>query len=137
MTNGHTKPIAEVIDELRHELIEFVSTRFAMLEAEFDEKVTSFKMAAPVLVIGMLLLGSAWLALTGFLVSIIAQAYAPNPWALTLSFLTVAVLYAIVGGAAAYMAWKQLKEKGVKPERTIRVLKEDRQWLQKEARTQL
>src|SRR5215472_3907247 len=137
MTNGNTKPITEVIEELRHELIDFVSTRFAMLEAEFDEKVRSFKMSAPVLVIGLLLLGSAWLAFTGFLVSIIAQAYAPNPWALTLSFLTVTVLYGIVGGAAAYMAWKQLKDKGVKPERTIRVLKQDSVWLQKEAKQQL
>jgi len=137
MSNGHTKTVVEVVDDLRHELIDFVTTRFAMLEAEFDEKVTTFKMAAPVLVIGAGLLGSAWLVLTGFLVCIIAGAFAPNPWAWTVSFLIVGVLYAIVGGAAAYLAWKQLREKGVKPERTIRVLKEDSVWLQTEAKTQL
>lgn len=137
MINGHTKTIAEVIDDLRNELIEFVSTRFEMLEAEFDEKIRSFKMAAPTLAIGLVLLGSAWLLLTGFLVTIIAQAFAPHPWNFTLAFLLVAVLYAIVGGAATFLAWRQLKDKGVKPERTIRVLKQDRMWLQTEAKTQL
>jgi protein-S-isoprenylcysteine O-methyltransferase Ste14 len=122
---------------LKGELIEFVTTRFAMLEAEFDEKVAWFKMAAPVIGIGIVLLASAWLVFTGFLVCIIAQAFAPNPWSWTVSFLIVAVLYAILGAAAAYLAWGQLKDKGVKPERTIRVLKQDTMWLQREAKTQL
>ena len=140
MINGqatHTKTVVEVVDDLRHELIDFVTTRFEMLEAEIDEKVRWAKSVAPVLVVGVVLLGSAWLALTGFLVCIIAEAYTPHPWAWTLSFLTVAVLYAVVGGSAAYLAWRELKTKGVKPERTIRVLKEDSAWLRAEARTQL
>jgi len=137
MPNGSTKSIPEVVEELKEELQEFITTRFAMLRAEFDEKLTSFKMAAPVLAIGLVLLGSAWLVLTGFLVCIIAQAFAPSPWNFTVAFLVIGVLYAIVGGAAAYLAWQQLKEKGVKPERTIRVLKQDGVWLQTEAKTQL
>jgi uncharacterized membrane protein YqjE len=136
-TNGHTKTITEVVEDLKNELMEFVSTRFAMLQSEFDDKFQSFKMAAPVLGIGLVLLGSAWLLLTGFLVTIIAQAFAPNPWNFTVAFLVVAVLYGIVGGIAAYLAWRQLKEKGVKPKRTIEVLKQDGMWLQTEAKTQL
>jgi hypothetical protein len=35
------------------------------------------------------------------------------------------------------MALKQMKEIGLKPERTLRVLKQDEVWLQTEAKTQL
>jgi len=134
--NGGTKTVTEVVEELKDEVIEFVTTRFAMLEAEFEEKAQWFKMAAPLLSIGVILLGTAWLLLTGFLVSIIAQAFAPNPWNWAVSFLIIGAFYAIVGGAAAYMAWRQLKDKRVKPERTLRILKQDTMWL-REAKTQL
>jgi membrane protein implicated in regulation of membrane protease activity len=125
------------MEDLKEELKEFVTTRMAMLRSELDEKFQSFKMAAPVLSIGILMLGTAWLVFTGFLVCIIAQAFAPSPWDYAISFILVAVLYAIVGGLAAYLAWKQLKQKGVKPERTIRVLQQDRIWLQAEGKSQI
>ncbi|HUI83610.1 MAG TPA: phage holin family protein [Candidatus Binatia bacterium] len=134
MNNGYTKTVPEVLAELRDELKEFANTRLAMLRSELSDKVASFKMAAPVLLTGVLLLGTAWLLLTGFLVVIIAAALAPNSWNYTVSFLVVGVLYAILGGVAVLLGWRQLREKGVKPERTIRVLQEDRVWLQKEGK---
>lgn len=137
MANGYTKPITEVIEELKEELKEFVTTRLAMLRSELNDKLQSFKMAAPVLTIGIALLCTAWLLFTGFLVCIIAQAFAPNPWDYALSFILVTVLYAILGGLSAYLAWQQLKQKGIKPERTIRVLQQDRIWIQAEGKSQL
>ncbi|HKD85041.1 MAG TPA: phage holin family protein [Terriglobales bacterium] len=137
MANGYTKPITEVIEELKEELKEFVATRLAMLRSELNEKYQSLKTAAPVLSIGIALLGTAWLLFTGFLVTIIAQAFAPNPWNYAISFILVTVVYAVVGGLAAYLAWRQLKQKGVKPERTIRVLQQDRIWLQTEGKSQI
>lgn len=141
MSNGtvspNTKSIAEVIDDLKNELMDFAITRLEMLQSEIKEKVESFKMAAPVLSIGVVLLLTAWFVLTGFLICIVAAAFTPNPWAYTVSFLIVGVLYAIVGGAAAFLAWRQLKGKGIAPQRTIEVLKQDRIWLQNEGRAQL
>ncbi len=136
MINGHAKTVPEAIAELKDELKDFISTRVEMLRSEMSEKLSAFKMAAPALLVGVLLLLTAWLVFTGFLVAIIAQAFAPHPWAYALSFVLVAVLYAIVGGAAAYMGWRGLRATGVKPERTIRVLEQDRIWLQTEAKTQ-
>lgn len=136
MINGNTKTVTEVVEELKDEIIEFVSTRFAMLEAEFDEKVQWLKMSVPVLGLGFILLGTAWFLLTGFLVCMIAQAFAPSSWSWAISFLITGVLYATLGGAAAYLAWHQLKDKGVKPERTLRTLKQDTTWL-REVKTQL
>ncbi len=137
MTNGYTKSVPEVITELKEELKDFAGTRLQMLRSELNDKVQSFKMAAPIMLIGLLLLATAWLVLTGFLVVIIAHAFGPVSWNYTVSFLIVGVAYAIVGAAAAYLGWRELKQKGVKPERTIRVLQQDRIWLQTEGRTQL
>ena len=137
MNNGYTKSVADVISDLKTELQEFVSTRITMLRSEIQENIRNLKMAVPVLVIGMVLLWTTWLLFTGFLVAIIGRAFGTNPWAYVVSLLVVAVGYGILGGAAVMMGLKQIKSKGLKPERTIRVLQQDRIWIQEEARTQL
>ncbi len=137
MSNGYTKSVPEVITELKEELKDFAATRLQMLRSELDEKLQSFKMAAPTIAIGVLILATAWLAFTGFLVCIIAEGFGPVAWNYTVSFLIVFAAYAIVGGAAAYLGWREIKKKGIKPERTVRVLQQDRIWLQTEGRTQL
>lgn len=137
MINGNAKSVLEVVEQLRDEFIAFVTTRLEMLEAEFDEKTQALRTSGPLLGIGMLILVTAWLLFSGFLVCMIAQAFAPHPWNWALSFLVIAVLYAIAGGAAAYVAWRRLKDKGVKPERILRVLKQDGLWLQTEARERI
>lgn len=144
MTNGNARTVPEAISELKlelnrlkQELGEFISTRVAMLRSETGEKLRTIKLAAPTMVIGFVLLLTAWLLFTAFLVTIIAQVFMPSPWAYTSSFILVTVLYAIVGGSAAYRGWKQLRDTGIKPERTIRVLEQDRIWLQTEAKSQL
>ena len=137
MTNGNTRNLAEILSEIKEELKDFIATRVAMLRSELNEKLQSIKMAAPVLLIGVAMLGTAWLLLTGFLVCIVAQAFTPSPWAYVISFVIVGVCYGLLGAAAAFMAWRQLTEKGVKPERTIRVLQQDRLWLQTEGKSQL
>ncbi len=137
MINGNAKSVIEVVEDLRDEFIAFVTTRIEMVEAEFDEKAQALKTSGPLLGIGMMVLATAWLLFSGFLVCMIAQALAPHPWNWALSFLAVSILYAIVGSAAAYAAWGRLKDKGVKPERTLRVLKQDGLWLQAEAKERI
>ena len=135
--NGQAKTVAEVISELKDELKDFAATRITMLRTEMTLKLQSFKMAAPTLVVGLALLWTAWMAFTGCLICIIAEAFAPSAWAYVISFIIVAVLYAIIGAMATAYAVKRMKETGVKPQRTIRVLEQDRIWMQTEARTQL
>lgn len=137
MINEQAKTVPEAITDLKEELQEFLSTRVAMLRSEMAAKLQTWKMAAPTLVIGLVLLWTAWLAFTGFLICIIAEAFGASSWAIVLSFVIVAVLYGIVGSVVVLFAWKQLKETGVKPTRTMDVLEQDRIWLQTEARTQL
>jgi hypothetical protein len=122
----HARTMGDVISELKEELKEFVNTRATMLRCEMGEKLRTIKVAAPTLVVGLLVLLTAWFVFTGFLVAIVAQAFVPSPWAYTLSFVIVAALYAMMGGAAAYMGWRQLRATRMKPERTLHVLEQDR-----------
>jgi len=135
--NAHAKNVPEVIADLKEEFKEFAGTRLAILRSEMTAKLQTWKMATPMLLIALVLLWTAWLAFSGFLICIIAQAFSGRAWALVISFIIVAVFYGIVGGVALLVAWKQLKETGMKPEHTVRVLEQDRIWLQTEARTQL
>jgi uncharacterized membrane protein YqjE len=135
--NAHSKTVPEAITALKEELKEFLSTRVAMLRSELGEKMQIIKRAAPMLILGLVLLATAWLAFTGFLVCILAQAFDIGAWTYVVSFAIVTVVYAMAGGGAALFAWKQIKRVGMKPKRTMHVLEQDRIWLQTEARTQL
>lgn len=136
MINGHSKTVQEVVIELREELKDFITTRLAMLRGEMNEKLRTVRMVAPMVVIGMVLLLTAWLVFTGFVITIVAH-LVPGAWAYVISFAIVTILYGLVGVATASYGWKRLKATSVKPERTIRVLEQDRIWIQSEARTQL
>jgi membrane protein YdbS with pleckstrin-like domain len=139
VTNGYQnqKSLAEVLNGFKEELKDFGTTRFQMLRNELSEKTGAWKIAIPMIAIGVFMGIVAFLLLTGFLVSLIALAFNGQPWAYLLSFAIVFVLYALIAGVTAAYGYRTLKSAGVAPERTLRVLKEDGIWLQTEARTQV
>jgi Putative Actinobacterial Holin-X, holin superfamily III len=133
--NGRT--LAGVVAELKDELKDFVQTRVAMLQSEMRDKLSSLKTAAPMIVIGLVLLGTAWLLITGAIVAAIYVAFEGNPFAAAIALVIVGVLYALAGGAAVAFAWREIRQGGLAPRRTIRVLKDDQLWIRNEARVQL
>ncbi len=133
--NGRT--LAGVVAELKDELKEFLGTRFAMLKSEMKDKLAAWKMALPMIVVGLVLVGTAWLLLTGAIVAAIYVAFEGNPFAAALALIILCVGYALFGGIAIIFAWRDLKERGVVPKRTIRVLKDDQVWIRNEAKVQL
>ncbi len=133
--NGRT--LAGVVSELKDELKEFVNTRMAMLQSELKEKLSAWKMALPTIVLGLVLLGTAWLLLTGAIVAAIYVAFAGNPFAAAIALAIIGVVYAVGGGLAATFALRELKENSPVPKRTMKVLKDDQLWIRNEARVQL
>ncbi len=133
--NGRT--LAGVVAELKDELKEFINTRIAMLKSELKEKASAWKVALPSIVMGLVLLGTAWLLVTAAIVAAIYVAFAGNPWAVAIAFAIVFVAYAVMGGIAVSFGIRDLKENGVIPKRTMRVLKDDQVWIANEARVQL
>lgn len=134
-TNGRT--LAGVVAEIKDELKEFISTRIQMLKSEMQDKISSLKVAAPLGIVALVLLGTAYLLLTLMIVALVAVAFEGSPYQWFFAFLIVGVLWSIAGGTCAIFAWREFKEQGLAPKKTINVLKQDQVWLQSEARTQL
>lgn len=137
-TNIHNgRNIAEVLTDIKEELKEFVQTRVAMLKAEVQEKVQTIKTAAPLAVVALVLLGTAYLLFTLALVGLVMAFLPDNPFRWCIAFAAIAVLWTIIGGIAAYFAKRELELKGLLPKRTIEVLKGDKVWVQAEVKNQI
>ena len=108
-----------------------------MFTAELHEKMRTLKIAAPLAVLGVLLLGTAYLLFTVALVGLAVAFFAASPYRWFFAFAIVAVIWTLLGGIAAYFAKREFELKGLMPRKTIKVLKEDKIWIQAEAKNQL
>ena len=133
----NNKSIGQVAAELKNDARDFISTRLEMLTQEMKEKLAIWKAAIPILVVAALMAATAFLTLTFALVSFFAGIFQPSPWAWCFGALIVTAIYFIVAGGLFYMGKRELRQAGVTPTRTLRVLKEDQIWIQNEARSQV
>jgi uncharacterized membrane protein YqjE len=132
INNG--KSVAALFAEMKQELQDFVQTRVTMFKVELQEKVRVIKAAAPLAVIGAMLLLTAYLLFTLALVSLVFAFLPDNAYRWCIAFAAIGVLWLILGGIAAYMAKRELEVKGLLPKRTVEVLKEDKMWIQAEVK---
>ena len=132
INNG--KSVAALFAEMKQELQDFVQTRVTMFKVELQEKVRVIKAAAPLAVIGAMLLLTAYLLFTLALVSLVFAFLPDNVYRWCIAFAAIGVLWLILGGIAAYMAKRELEVKGLLPKRTVEVLKEDKMWIQAEVK---
>jgi uncharacterized membrane protein YqjE len=128
------RPLRDIIQELKTEASGFVNTRIAMLKAEINEKIAHLKAAAPMLAAAILFALGAFFAFTYALIAVIAV-FVNNQYAWAIGAGAVFLLYAIIGGLLGWLGIKEVKTEGLAPQRTIRVLKQDQDWLKNEART--
>ena len=129
--NGRS--LSAVVNDLKVEGKAFLNTRLEMLKAEMSEKLSAIKAALPMMIVGAVFALTAWLVLTAALVCIIAKAFGPGVISWFYATAIVGVAYLLIGGAAAWFASSELKRASLKPERTLRVLKQDQVWLQNES----
>lgn len=132
-----TRTLAGTMNAAKEEFKQFAETRLAMLQAEMKEKTTAIKASLPMLVIGGAIALMSLMVLTAALICVLWTVFTPSPYAPFLACVIVGIAYALFGFGALFMGYSRLTEKSLVPERTIKVLKEDKIWLQNEARTQL
>ena len=128
------RSVADVLNEVKDELKQFANTRIQMLRAEMNERVGTLKMSLPMMSIGAFLgvVAFVWFSLA--LTFLIAQAFLPNAWANAAAFLIVGVLYSAEAAVTLLFGYRSLKSKPIKPERTLKILRDDQRWLQKETK---
>ncbi len=131
------RPLGEVINDLKVELKDFISVRLQMLRSEMNEKLGAIKSSAPMLIVGALMGVMAFVLLTGALVALVAMAFQNEPYQYALAFGIVFVVYALVAAVCLSFAYNNIRSRGLAPERTMRVLKQDQIWMQSEVRSEL
>jgi len=108
-----------------------------MLRTELGEKMAMLKSAAPLAIVGILFLVTAYMLFTLGLVGAIVAFLPQNPYRWCIAFFAIAVLWGLIGGICTYMAVREFQVKELLPKRTMQVLKEDKVWLQSEVRSRV
>ena len=131
--NGRS--IGAILFDTKEELIEFVETRLSMLWIELCENLRALRAVAPLAVVGITMLLTAYMLFTLALVGLAVAFMPANPYRWAVAFAAVAVLWTISGGIAAYFARRKFNMSALMPTRTMRVLKEDSIWIDREVRS--
>jgi uncharacterized membrane protein YqjE len=136
-TVDNHRSLATIVSEIKEELKDFAQTRIEMLKREVQEKIARLKIAAPLAAAALLLLLTAYLLITLALAAAVSAAFANSPYRWFFGFGIVGLVWALLGGVAAYFAKRELELKTLAPKRTIGVLKGDKVWLQNEVKNQV
>jgi uncharacterized membrane protein YqjE len=133
------KSIAELLHEMKNEMLAFVSTRYDLLAAELREKSSVVKKSAPMLVAAIVFGMGTFATLTFTLVSLICAgirlafpAGTAAAFAWPIAAIIICVIYGCVAAALANAGLSGLRAQSLVPERTMRVLRQDQQWLENE-----
>jgi uncharacterized membrane protein YqjE len=129
--------VADILAEMKAELVEFVQTRITMLRTEVSEKWKTAKVAIPPIGLAALSLGTAFLLLTGALVGLVVAAFPHNIYRWFFACIIVAFFWGVLGAAAAYFAKREFELKSMVPRRTLEVLKGDKLWIEAEVRNRV
>lgn len=129
------KSFGALLAEAKQELKEFVATRVGILKAEINEKVRTWKYVVPLLGLAAALLLAAWMTLTFALIALLHAMFLPSSYSWLWAALIIGGAYLLLGVAVGWFAYGEIKSMGLRPNRTIEVLKQDQIWLQNEVRT--
>jgi uncharacterized membrane protein YqjE len=129
--------VAEILTEMKAELVEFVQTRITMLRTELLEKWKILRVAIPLAGVAAMLLSTAFLLLTGALVGLVVAAFPNSIYRWFFACLIVGVFWGIAGSAAGYFAIREFQVRSMIPQRTLKVLKGDKLWIETEVRNRV
>ena len=129
--------LSAILTEMKVELKEFAQTRFEMFKTELTDKIKSLKIAASLVALGALLLGTAYLLFTMAVVGLVVAFFQDNQYRWFYAFAAVAALWTLLGGIAGYFGKREFQLYKLVPRKTIEVLKGDKLWIQAEAKNQI
>lgn len=129
--------VADILQQMRDELVEFVQTRVAILRSELLTARDTLKAAIPLAGVAAIFLSTAFLLLTAAVVGLVLAAFPYTVYRWFFACLIVGVFWGIVGAVAAIVVVKKFKGKNMVPSRTFEVLKRDKLWIQTEVRNRV
>lgn len=122
--DGERESFGELIGDLATNSAALVRDEIELAKQEMSEKLSSFREGVVTIAIGSVILLVATLTLVA--AAVIGLGYLVGPgW----SALIIGGVFALVGGITAMVGLGQLKRTSLKPEQTIEILQEDKEWL--------
>jgi uncharacterized membrane protein YqjE len=137
-TDGDPRPLpadepglGDMLRRLADDAGQLVRSEVALAKLEMKEAGQAYALGGVRLAVALGLAGLGAMALTAALVLGLGVALGGAYWA---SAVIVGVLLLAIGGALAKRGVDRIRETELKPEETIRTLKEDKRWAAREAR---
>jgi hypothetical protein len=118
------RSISALLSDLASETILLFRQELALVRAELHEKMSRAGQGAGALGAGALVAYSGWLALVAAM--ILALALVLPAW---LAAVIVGVVVIVVGCILMLIGRNRLNTEALKPQRTLRTLREDEEWL--------
>ena len=123
------RSITALLSDLASETILLIRQEMALLKAELSEKFSRIGQGATALGAGALIAFSGWLVLLA--AAVLGLATVVPAW---LAALIVALLVLAIGGALVYIGKSRFDADSLMPQRSLRSLREDEQWLRERLR---
>jgi uncharacterized membrane protein YqjE len=119
-----TESFRELLSQLANGSAALVRDEIDLAKQEIAEKIASLRTGIVAVVIGAVIGLMALMALCAALIIALSKPMGPG-----LAALVTGVALAIIAGIVAMAGLKKLKSSKLKPDKTIRTLKEDKEWL--------
>ena len=123
------RSITTLLSDLASETILLIRQEMALLKAELHEKFSRVGQGATALGAGALIAYSGWLVLLA--AAVLGLATVLPAW---LAALIVALVALAIGGALVYIGKSRFDADSLIPQRSLRSLREDEQWLRERLR---
>jgi uncharacterized membrane protein YqjE len=131
-TTSETLP--ELVTRLGHDVLTMVEARLALLKLEIVEDVQAIARQGLLMVLGGVLAcaGLAMFCLSlGFVVATLLPADLGQPARYALGFGALALVALAVGVLVAWKSYRKMRQRSIRPERSLRALEDDKRWLGK------
>jgi hypothetical protein len=123
------RSITTLLSDLASETILLIRQELALLKAELHEKFSRVGQGMTALGAGALIAYSGWLVLLA--AAVLGLATVLPPW---LAALIVALVALAIGGVLVYIGKSRFDADALMPQRSLRSLREDEQWLRERLR---
>jgi Putative Actinobacterial Holin-X, holin superfamily III len=128
------RSLASEVADIKEDLKTFFQTRAQLLHAETREKLRAWKRSLILLALAAVFLVTCWITFVFSLVALLHTWIASGSYGWFWGALIISVVLLASGAVCGKAGYRGIKASGVAPKRTLRVLRQDQQWIQKQAR---
>ena len=129
------RTLADVLTGIKEELKDFVQTRAQIFRAETQEKLRSWKRPVAMLALATVFLLTAWFACAFAFVALLHAFIVAGGYAWFWGSLIAGGIFLVAAAVLGRAGYRAMKASSLAPQRTLRVLKQDQNWIRDRVRS--